>query len=1348
MAAESTSPPSGLGGHRLAVLVGIDAYGNGIPPLRNAVRDVQALAQILGSEHDYQTRLLLDEQASLTGLRSLLAELPRVLQPDSRLIFYFAGHGIAEETEDSATGPQGFLIPQDARSDVQATFLAMTELQAGLAKLPCRHLLLLLDCCFAGAFRWSRTRSLGVRRQTLYRERYERYLRDPAWQVITSASADERALDTVAGGKLGRRAEDTENSPFAAALCSALRGGADLRLDGQPGDGVILASELHVYLEAQFERLEQKLRRPLQKPHLWSLEGREKGQFFFFSPGRSPSLPSALALNEQNNPYRGLLPYDAKDAALFFGRDAVIEALQKQVQAHRLTVVSGLSGSGKSSLVRAGLLPRCSRQGEWQILPILRPGQQPLVELASLIRSLGAPEGSTLSAACRIFPTSTPPGRRLLVVDQLEELVTLASAATDRQAFLQQILDAVSASAGGLHVVFTLRSDFEPHFATLFATLSATLGGPQPGATGRFLVPPLSRQELRLIIEGPAAERVLYFDPPTLVDRLIDEVAEMPGALPLLSFTLSELYRSYLRSGRDDRSLSGEDYTALGGVGGALSQRAEALYAALDAAHAATLRRLMLRMVSLQGGEVARRRVPLSELDYGSGHAEQGRIDTLLKQLQEARLVVAGRDGKGTAYVEPAHDKLVLGWPRLWSALQDEQELIPLVRLLSQEAALWDQQGRSDDHLWTENPRLALACSQLSEQPLRWNARETAFIQKSEARRVQRLDDAVDVAEQIVALAETGLKRIAGATQIRAELMDLCQRLLANLGPSSQGHRGARRTEAWTLIQRADLRWASNEPDHLAQARALYEQALAIDERQLQENPDDPKARLDLTGTLHKVAMVTAQMGQLTQARAYLDRALQIGEAVVATAASLEPEMAVHSQRQLGLTLDRLAALSTQIGSLAEAHAFAIRGLGICEQLAQRHPADRLAQHDLLIATRRLGEVIEDQNGLPQAQTMYQRSLDLARALSAANPTHADLKRDISISLGVLGDVAEKMGQLSDAMRYFEQAQQITEDLAAADPSDGQALRDRAIGLKKLGQVASQLGDLDVARAHIELALEISEAQAAADPADAQAQRDLAIALSLLGDIDLQLDQAAQAKPRFQRALQIVEARSAENPADTQARRDLVMLLDKLGQVTRRLDKLGEADAFFRRALTLSEALAAADPADARAQRDLSLALNALGDAADAQEQLSRAKALYLRSLRISETLAAADPSNALMQHDLTSTLQRLASIAAAEGRDDEAEDLFRRALTILEDLAGLESDSAERQHEFLQTQLELAEFLHARDQRPAAQKIARAAAAVLGRVRRQLSEADADELDDKLRRLLPRGEGSHRPRR
>ena len=180
----------------MAVLVGIDAYGQGIAPLRSAVADVRSVAQILADEHGYSTRLLLDSDATLAGLRALLASLAQQVSADTRLVLYFAGHGIAEETEQSTDGPRGFLIPQDARRDDPQTFLPMAEVQAALAKLPCKHLLLFLDCCFAGAFRWSSTRSIGLRRKTLYREHYERYLRDPSRQVITSASADAFALSS------------------------------------------------------------------------------------------------------------------------------------------------------------------------------------------------------------------------------------------------------------------------------------------------------------------------------------------------------------------------------------------------------------------------------------------------------------------------------------------------------------------------------------------------------------------------------------------------------------------------------------------------------------------------------------------------------------------------------------------------------------------------------------------------------------------------------------------------------------------------------------------------------------------------------------------------------------------------------------------------------------------------------------------------------------------------------------------------------------------------------------------------------------------------------------------------
>lgn len=719
-------PTAIVAGRSYAIFVGIDEYRNGIPRLKNAVRDVNLLAEVLQSEHGYAVRRVLNEQASLSGLRQLLSELPDELTEEDRLVFYFAGHGVAEEGETESDGPQGFLIPSDAQRDELATFLPMLAVQAQLSRLRCRHLLIFLDCCFAGAFRWSSTRSLAVRPTTLYRERYERYLRDPSWQVITSAAQDERALDSVAGGRLGLRGSDEGNSPFAAALCRALRGAADLRMDGQPGDGVIVATELHLYLESAFERLEQQLNRTVQKPLLWSLGGRDKGQFIFFVPGRAPVLPSALDLNEQNNPYRGLEAYEEKNAGLFFGRAEATAQLYERVQSQQLTVVSGISGSGKSSLVRAGLLTKLRETPGWQIAPPLRPGNRPLSALASICEFLEAPGEQGVASAVASWCRRRSDLRLLIVIDQMEELITLGASENEQRHFLQSIQEALAAAQGRLYVVMTLRSDFEPHFAELLAS--------EGNVQIRFQARPLTRLELREVIEGPASERVLYFEPATLVDRLIDEVAEMPGALPLLSFTLSEMYHAYVKSGRMDRSLSENDYRALGGVEGALSQRASEIYQGLDPSQQDTLRRLMLRMVTLEAGEAARRRLPLSELQYGAGHPEEARIQAVLRQLLKARLLVSGRDHEGAPYVEPAHDKLILGWPQLWTFIKAEQEALPLQRRVTEAALDWDRGQKQPDRLWARDPRLPQVLA-LGNSSLRFNRLEWEFVTRSERRR-------------------------------------------------------------------------------------------------------------------------------------------------------------------------------------------------------------------------------------------------------------------------------------------------------------------------------------------------------------------------------------------------------------------------------------------------------------------------------------------------------------------------------------------------------------------------------------------------------------------------------------
>lgn len=186
----------------------------------------------------------------------------------------------------------------------------------------------------------------------------------------------------------------------------------------------------------------------------------------------------------------------------------------------------------------------------------------------------------------------------------------------------------------------------------------------------RFVISPMTREQLREAIKKPASERVMYFDPPSLVDRLIDEVIQMPGAMPLLSFALSELYLKYLtkvREGtRDKRAITEADYKELGGVARSLTKRADGEYQSLvkqNPAYYQIICQVMLRMLAVDGGNIARRRVFLKELEYPQD--KQPQVKQVIDRFLDARLLVSGVDTTGENYVEPAHDALVRGWQQL-----------------------------------------------------------------------------------------------------------------------------------------------------------------------------------------------------------------------------------------------------------------------------------------------------------------------------------------------------------------------------------------------------------------------------------------------------------------------------------------------------------------------------------------------------------------------------------------------------------------------------------------------------------------------------------------------------------
>ena len=686
----------------------------------------------------------------------------------------------------------------------------MTDLHAWLTALPCRHMLAILDCCFAGAFRWASTRHIGALPDVIHKERFDRYLRSPAWQVITSASYDQRAINVLTGSvaaSLGTRKEDArQHSPFAQALFDALQGAGDLVPKGQ-GDGVITASELAVYLRQAVEIEAAQQANLEQTPQLWPLNKHRKGEFIFLAPGHPLSLPSAEALTEQNNPYRGLKSYESTHRELFFGRKEEIEALLALLEQQPFVAVLGASGTGKSSLVKAGLLPRLEDAGgQWQVLPPIRPTDHPIQALTIRLRdslpgipvALDADDG--LARVVAAWQTTNPQKRLVLTVDQCEELITLCRDDAERAHFLALLAAALRQHPDAFRLVITLRTDFEPPLVQ-----DTPL---QPlWSDARYVIPPMDQANLHDVIEGPASVRVLYFEPPELVDALVTEVIQMPGALPLLSFTLSEMYLRYVRSGRDDRSLRQEDYDALGGVIGSLRNRANEEYDRLpDDAHRLTMQRVMLRMVAVEGGELARRRVMLGELDYPTVE-ENGRVKTVLDRLVEGRLLVRGSvdnpDGsQGEAYIEPAHDALVLAWDRLLRWKREAEEYLPLQRRTTQAALEWERAPDNEQAglLWNDDPRLpqlerilapvdqavgrsALARVRRTLWPeaaaprhTAWlNRRELAFTQASVLRRAAVLKRIVGItAAVIVALAglavvaffQAGLARDSAATAV------------------------------------------------------------------------------------------------------------------------------------------------------------------------------------------------------------------------------------------------------------------------------------------------------------------------------------------------------------------------------------------------------------------------------------------------------------------------------------------------------------------------------------------------------------------------------------------------------
>ena len=433
---------------------------------------------------------------------------------------------------------------------------------------------------------------------------------------------------------------------------------------------------------------------------------RERAHLYRVSEPIDPSAPEVC-------PFRGLAPFDAAHAEYFFGRERLVAGLVARLVGSTRLAVFGPSGSGKSSVVRAGLLPALADgvlpgSERWR-QTLMRPGEHPLAELGRTLASLAAGgDGDDPFAAA--LASLAPDERLVLAVDQFEELFTACRDEGERAAFAEALVTAAADPDQRVVVVLTIRADFYGRCAE-YRGLSTQI------SANNLLVGPMTREELRRAIERPARRAGLRVEP-ELVSQLVDDVAHQPGGLPLLSTALLELWGQ-----RSRRTLHQTSYAASGGVSGAVARLAERAYQRLSEPQRERARAILLRLADAEQPTPVRRRVPLSELEVERDENAAG----ALAVLTESRLVTVDEGA-----VEVAHEALLREWPRLRGWLADDAEGRRLHQHLIHAAAEWQASGRDPAELY-RGARLASALDWGSTHEPEPNELEREFLEESRA---------------------------------------------------------------------------------------------------------------------------------------------------------------------------------------------------------------------------------------------------------------------------------------------------------------------------------------------------------------------------------------------------------------------------------------------------------------------------------------------------------------------------------------------------------------------------------------------------------------------------------------
>jgi uncharacterized protein YjbI with pentapeptide repeats/ABC-type transport system involved in cytochrome c biogenesis ATPase subunit len=664
---------------RDALVVGINTYQySGLANLKAPSEDAEAIAQRLEQEGEFNVWRLPEAihrethrplvgktlKVELTQLKKALVKLflPEGNSIPDTALFYFSGHGLRK----TLGIPEGFLATSDVNPDIEFNGLSLKWLRELLRESPIKQQIVWLDCCHSGEL-------LNFKQEA-----------DPGEQ----GKGRDRCF--IAASREFEGSFEEIGSAYSVLTRVLLEGLDPSRCPQRWVTNYSLVDYLNQHLQGATQHPTfTNFGEPINLTRTWEVPEQEV-----------TSEPTQAFC-----PYKGLEYFDCndEDPKYFYGRKELTDLLIDKVRQGNFLAIIGASGSGKSSVLRAGLLHqlKLGRQlagsNQWQI-QVMVPGSQPFLNLAAAFvepnlskldraEQLGRAEGLLKAGAdgLRRLVQSSQASRLVLVIDQFEEVFTTVRDNAEREQFIDCLLGALKQLEEKLCLILAMRADFfskciEYNYSGLAQLIQENL----------VAVSPMEREQLQQAIVKPA-ERVNLKIEPELVEQMLQDVVNSPGSLPLLQYTLKELWKQ-----RTDEGLKLASYAQLGGVGGTLDKRATEIFAQFPSPQQEVARHIFLNLTQLgEGTEDTRRRV--EKRDLITARHPEALIDEVIGKLadKENRLIVTSElTAKGTAtggvvIVDVTHEALIRHWRLLRQWLNDSRDKLRQQRKIEAAAVEW-----------------------------------------------------------------------------------------------------------------------------------------------------------------------------------------------------------------------------------------------------------------------------------------------------------------------------------------------------------------------------------------------------------------------------------------------------------------------------------------------------------------------------------------------------------------------------------------------------------------------------------------------------------------------------------